>query len=225
VSKSFPVVKYFQNTTNLGFPKALNIGLRQSSGDFIVILNPDTILPRNFFTQSLTFFFQHPDAKLMGPRLLDANGEVQGSVFPEPSIISTFLEFWLGKTGLTSKYSPDTNSPLQVNSVSGSCMVMPRLTVKQIGLFTEKVFIYFEDLDYCRRIRARGGKIYFNPAIQIIHEHGSSAKQSLKASPDKNPFWKGYLWESSLWYNGPIKHYLMTFISWTGQKWHNMTSK
>jgi len=219
VARSAPGVTYIQNTSNLGFPKAVNIGLRQSRGDYILILNPDTRLPRNFFTSALDFFARHPDAWLMGPRLANPDGTPQGSVFPEPSILAAFREFWLGHQGLTQKFIPATHNlqPTIVNAVSGSCLFFPRSTLDRVGLFTEQVFMYYEDLDFCRRIRSRGGKIYFLPGLTVMHEHGRSARQS-----DSARTWRGHLWASSLWYNGPFKHYLMWLITRSGQKFRSV---
>lgn len=224
VAKSFRQVKFIQNTKNLGFPKAVNIGLRQSRGDYLVVLNPDTRLPKGFFPAGVEFFQSYPQAWLMGPRLTDPDGTPQGSVFPEPSIISTIREFWLGHKGLTSKYIPITNNsqPITVFAVSGSCLFSPRSTLDKIGLLTEEVFMYYEDLDYCRRIHKLGGQVYFNPQIAIVHEHGHSSRQLAKANPEIMPFWKGHLWASSLWYNGRLKHYLMWFISHSGQKFRSL---
>lgn len=73
--------------------------------------------------------------------------------------------------------------------------------------------MYYEDMDYCRRVHRSGLKVYFYPDLTIVHEHGQSAQQNPLAGD-----WKGYLWKSSVWFNGPIKHYLMWFIAWTGQK-------
>lgn len=213
--KSFATlnIKLIINSKNLGFPRAVNQGLRQAMGDHLLLLNPDCRVGKDFFTQSLKFFSLHPTAAVMGPTLTDPDGTPQGSVFPEPSVANTFKEFWLGKKGLTSKYLPDENKPTIVNAISGACMFFPRSTLEKIGLFTEKVFMYYEDLDYCRRIRREGLRVYFNPQITVIHEHGSSSVQ--------NPNARKYLWDASLWYNGALKHHLMWFISWTGQKLHS----
>jgi len=218
VAKSFSGITFIQNTKNLGFPKAVNIGLRQSRGDYLVVLNPDTRLPKSFFHRSWEFFQTHPDAWIMGPRLTDPDGTPQGSVFPESSILATVREFWLGQQGLTAKYTPQSSKLVPVFAVSGSCMVFPRSTLDKIGLFTEEVFMYYEDIDYCRRIHRSGGQVYFNSEIAVVHEHGHSARQSARANPGILPFWQGHLWTSSLWYNGPLKHYLMWFISHSGQK-------
>lgn len=212
IIKKYKNIRLIINKKNIGFPKAVNQGLKISTGDFLLLLNPDTRIPVNFFTDCLSFFADFPDAAIMGPKLSDPNGDAQGSVFHEPSVLATIKEFWLGQKGLTGKYTPYETKPIIVDAVSGACMFFPKSTLEKIGLFTESVFMYYEDLEYCRRIRQSGMKVYFNPAITIVHEHGSSSKQSLSSFTN--------LRESSLWYNGLLKHYIMWFISWTGQKLH-----
>lgn len=203
-------IKVFVNSSNLGFPKAVNQGIKQSTGDYLVLLNPDTTVEKNFITNSLEFYSNYPDAGVMGPLFKNPDGTKQGSVFPEPTLLSFVKEFWLRKGKINEKYVPNSDSPQVVNCVSGGCMVIPRSTINKIGLLTEKVFMYYEDLDYCRRIRSSGLKVYFNPNIVIIHQHGESSKKSTKSL--------SYLVNSSKWYNGKIKHYLLWFISLTGQK-------
>lgn len=202
VIKSFRRAKMIKNAGNIGFPKGVNQGIRYSKGDYVVILNPDTRVPKDFFEKSLQFFVQYPQAGIMGPKLVNPSGDTQGSVFHEPSLF-----------GENQKYTPAGPKPVAVDAISGACMFLPQSTIKKIGYLTEKVFMYYEDMDYCRRIRKSELKVYFNPQIEVIHEHGSSAKQSPTASD-----WRGQLWKSSLWYNGPIKHYLMWLISWFSQK-------
>lgn len=205
------LVQLIINPENLGFPKAVNQGLDKAKGDYILLLNPDTRISPDFFIKSVQFFIDYPDAAIMGPELLNIDGTVQGSVFREPSVTNTLREFWLGQRGLTAKYSPLGPDPVAVDAISGACLFMPRQTLDRIGKLTEEVFMYYEDLDYCRRIRFAGWRVYFNPQIKVIHEHGkSSEKAGDKASE--------YLTASSIWYNGKFKHCLMWFISWTGQK-------
>ena len=197
-----PLVVSIQNKVNLGFPKAVNQGLKKSTGDYLLLLNPDTRLPKDFFVKMVDFCKSHFDVGVVGPKFTDPDGTPQGSVFPELSIF-----------GSSQKYTPMSSGPITVNAISGACMFLPRGTIEKIGLLTEEVFMYYEDLDYCRRVRKAGLRIYFHPGITIIHEHGQSAQKNPQAGD-----WRGYLWKSSLWYNGPIKHYLMWFISWTRQK-------
>ncbi len=203
-------VKFVQNSTNIGLPRAWNQGLDLATGDYILILNPDTRLPTNFFVKMINFCKSHPDAGVVGPKFTDPDGSPQGSVFPEPSVLQAIGQYWLGLGPLTEKYIPSDHEPTAVNCVSGACLFFPRSTVNKVGKFTEEVFMYYEDLDYCRRLRRAGLKIIFYPGITIIHEHGQSSKKNLQAQK--------YLWKSSLWYNGPLKHYLLWFIIWSSQR-------
>lgn len=207
ISRSFKElgVTVLVNYANLGFPKAVNQGLERSTGDYLLILNPDARLPKDFFLNALAFYAENPDAAVMGPKLVDPDGKPQGSVFPEPSVLANIREFWFGQTGLTGKFTPEYPGPVTVNAISGACMFFPRETLKSIGKFTEEVFMYYEDLDYCRRIRNSGGKIFFNPDIVVIHEHGQSSQKSEGRT-------NNYIKDSSRWYNGTFKYYLIWFV-------------
>jgi N-acetylglucosaminyl-diphospho-decaprenol L-rhamnosyltransferase len=207
--QAFPV-KLIENPGNLGFPRAVNQGLAAATGDYLLLLNPDAALPPAFFVKSAAFFADYPDAAVMGPELVDPDGTVQGSVFPEPSVLDTAREYWFGQKGLTRKYSPPGSAPVAVNSVSGACFLFPRRILQRIGPFTEQVFMYYEDLDYCRRVRAAGWKVYFNPGLRVVHEHGRSSIKTAGLS-------SGYLSDASRWYNGPVRHWLMWFIIRTSQ--------
>ncbi len=204
-----------QNVTNIGLPKAWNQGLKQATGDYILILNPDTRLPKDFFVKAITYLKSHPEAGVLGPKFINSDGTPQGSVFLEPSIWRAIGQYWLGLGSLTEKYIPTNNEPITVNSISGACMFLPKSTIVRVGKFTEKVFMYYEDLDYCRRIRQAGLKIVFHPEITIIHEHGASSVKSAGAA-------QKYHKQASLWYNGPLKHYLLWFILWTNQKFQKL---
>lgn len=206
-----------QNSTNIGLPKAWNQGVKRASGDYILILNPDTRLPKDFFVEAIAYLKSHPEVGVLGPKFIDPDGTPQGSVFPEPSIINAIREYWFGQKGLTQKYTPNTEyrTPITVNAISGACMFFPRSTIEKIGEFTEKVFMYYEDLDYCRRLRRAGLKIIFHPGITIVHEHGQSAAQSGGIALE-------YHRNASLWYNGPLKYYLLWFILWSGQRFQKL---
>lgn len=215
IPKSFKIT-YIQNKSNIGFPAAVNQGLKLFNGDYVLILNPDTKIQKDFFEKALYCLKSDPKIGVMGPKFVDPDGTPQGSVYRETSIVRTIQEYWFGKTGLTGKYIPSTEdrTPVKVDCVMGACMFMPRKTVEKVGLFTDKVFIFYEDLDYCRRIRNFGFKVIFNPSITIEHEHGQSTKQ--------NPLANGLLMTASKWYNGIIKHNILWFIIWTSQKFQKL---
>ncbi len=232
----FKSVKLIKNSDNVGFPKAVNQGLAASSGDFILLLNPDTRIPKNFFSRSVRFIIDHPDCSIMGAGMLDPDGTIQGSVFPDSSIVNTFKEYWLGQSGLTQKYVPFGDQPSVVFAVSGGCMFMPKATIDRFGVLTDRVFAYFEDMEYCRRVNRGGGKVYFNPQIKIIHEHGQSFRQTDREKyrnflesliypfrklfhvPNRLHNFQRYQTESGIWYNGWFKHTLIAFLIWSSQK-------
>ena len=207
-------VKFIQNPTNIGLPRAWNQGLQKATGDCVLILNPDTRLPKDFFTKAIAYLKSHPGVGILGPKFTDPDGTPQGSVFPEPSILRAIGQYWLRRGPLTEKYVPSNHEPITVNSVSGACMFLPKSTIVRVGKFTDKVFMYYEDLDYCRRLRHAGLKIIFHPGITIVHEHGQSSRQNILANK--------YLMDASRWYNGPIKYYLLWFITWTAKKFQKL---
>lgn len=236
-----PRITFIQNRSNIGFPAAVNQGLKLFVGDYVLLLNPDTQLPKDFFVKAIDLLSNDPKIGVMGPKFVDPDGTSQGSVFPEPSVINTIKEYWFGQKGLTEKYVPQTTTV--VNAVSGACMFIPRKVVEKVGLFTDKIFMYYEDLDYCRRIRNLGYKVIFNSNIEITHVHGQSAKQT---SQDKYrnfleivayPFRKSlklpntlsstqrYRTEAGIWYNGWLKQLIMAFIIWSSERTSKMLSK
>lgn len=211
-----PHVTFIQNESNIGFPAAVNQGLKLFNGEYVLLLNPDTKIPQDFFIKAIDCLKSDPKIGVMGPKFVDPNGTPQGSVFHEPSIVDTIREYWFGQEGLTQKYTPVTDhcSLITVNCVMGACMFIPRKVVEKVGLFTNKVFIFYEDLDYCRRIRRHGYKVVFNSDIVIKHEHGGSTKQ--------NPLANELLMTASKWYNGILKHNILWFIIWTSQKFQKL---
>lgn len=97
-------------------------------------------------------------------------------------------------------------------------MLISRKVTKKIGLFDEKYFFYFEDLDYCRRAKKMGLRVYYLPSVKIVHHHGATGA----AMPEMTHQW---LVESSKKYNGLIKYYLLTLFIWGGQKWQRLKSR
>ncbi len=209
-----PKVTYIQNKSNIGLPKAWNQGIEIITGDYVLILNPDTRLPTDFFEKGLSLLKSDSKIGIIGPKFTDPDGTPQGSVSHEISVLNAIREFWLGQKGSFEKYIPIENLPLEVDTVSGACMFIPRSVIQKIGLFTEKVFMYYEEKDYCRRVRKAGLKVVFDPNVIIIHEHGQSAMQ--------NPEVNKYIIQASKWYNGLVKYYILWFIMWTSQKFRKI---
>lgn len=238
ISKDKRII-FIQHNSNIGLPQAWNQGLQKATGEFILILNPDAIILPDFFVEAVQFIKLHPDVGIMGPKFVNTDGTPQGSVFSEASIIGAIRQYWLNQGNFIDKYTPSTTHPLEVNSVSGACMFFPKSTLDTVGLFTEEVFMYFEDMDFNRRVRQAGLKIVYHPGLIILHGHGKSAQQTssdkyrnfleiliyplrkLLNIPNTLPSAQRYRTEAGIWYNGWLKQLVIAFIIWSGQKWKN----
>jgi len=183
-------VRLIRNKENLGFARAHNRGIAASSGDPVVIINPDTVVERNFFEHLQEFFTENPRVGIAGPRILDSEGDLQLSARREISALSGFL----GRTSLLTRLFPksslvksqfpavtDQSRPTSVDWVSGACMIVRRDTLRDIGPLDERFFMYFEDADLCRRARAAGWLVYYLPHIEIVHQTGASSRSRPKA--------------------------------------------
>lgn len=211
IKKDFPEVKVISNKENFGFAKANNQALRQAQGEFILLLNSDTVVKPKALEELVEFAKQHPEAGVIGARLLNPDGSVQPSVFHLPTIKGAVLEYWLKQKGTFEKYFPVDNDPREVEAVVGAAMLIPKTVIEKVGLLDERYFMYFEDLDYCRRVKHTGFKVYYLPQAEIIHQHGASGKTIGNQT-------NRWLIESSKIYHGNFRYSMITFIIWSGQK-------
>lgn len=208
-------IKAFFNQENLGFARAVNQGIKIAKGEYLLLLNPDVVVKPGALLAMVNFAQTYPLAGVVGGRLLDPNGRLQGSCYRLPGIKLAIKEWWLGKRGLTAKYAPRGDKPVEVEVVTGAAMLIPKKVIEKIGLLDERYFMYFEDLDFCRRVKKAGFKVYYLPWAEIIHHHGASGKKI----PKRTQQW---LIESSKIYHGLLKHYLINFIIWSNQKWRKL---
>lgn len=205
-------IQLIENGQNLGFAKAVNRALRQAQGEVFLLLNSDTqVKPGSL--EKLIEFESLVRPAVIGARMLNPDGTVQGSCFYLPTVKRAILDYWLRKKNYFSKYAPSGNKPVEVEAVSGGAMMISKAVVEKIGMFDERYFMYFEDLDYCRRARASGIKTYYLPSAGVVHAHGASGK-NLVSSENQ---WRRLI-PSSKVYNGVIRHYLINLIIWLGQK-------
>ena len=212
ISRSkFPNFKVIFNNDNLGFAKAVNQGIKKSRGEYLLLLNSDTIVSPQALEKMIEFARKKKDAGIIAPKLLDKNGKTsQPSCYHLPTIKGAIKEFWLGKKGAFGKYLPRGGNSVKPEAVVGAAMLIPRTVYDVVGEFDEKYFMYYEDLDYCRRVREAGFAVYYLPTAKIIHYHGQSGKKE----PQKV---NRYLIESSKKYHGRLKHFFLNAIIRLGQ--------
>jgi len=213
VEKEFNKVVLVKNRENVGFAKAANQGIKKSKGEFVLLLNSDIIVKENSLNLLFDFAKDKNDLGVLGGRLLNKEGSIQGSCYHLPTLWRTIIN----SEGLL-KYAPQGQEPTQVEVVVGAVFLIPKKIIEKIGLLDERYFIYFEDLDYCRRIKNAGFKVFYLPKAEFIHFHGASGK----SIPQKTHQW---LVESSKIYNGVLNYYLITSILWIKQKWQRFLIK
>ena len=158
IKEKFPQIKLIANQTNLGFGKANNQGLKISTGDYILFINPDTLVSENTLETIISFLKQNPQIGLAGCKIINDNGTFylpckRGFPGPWASFTKlTGLSKLFPKSKIFAKYNMtylDENETHEVDAVSGSFMMIPRTIYNKIGGFDEQFFMYGEDLDLC----------------------------------------------------------------------------
>lgn len=185
---------------NLGFAKAVNIGLKNSSGKYILLLNPDTKISAEAISKMLDYYENHSDAGIVAPKLISKNNVVQKSVRKFPNIIGAFKEYILGQKGEYDFYLPTKTCSVDV--VVGACMLIKTDLFINLGGMNEKYFLYYEDIDLCRKVKKAGFKVYFLPEVEVFHEVGVSS------SPESY----NLLVQSSKIYHGMLAFQTINFI-------------
>ena len=187
VTQKFSDVTLMVNDHNLGFAAANNLGMKEAQGEYILLLNPDTIVQEDTFRVLLDFFEQHEEAGLAGCKILNSDGTLQLACrrsFPTPWVAFTKiagLSNLFPKSRLFGKYNLEYLNPdetYEVDAVSGSFMFFRRKVLDEVGGLDEQFFMYGEDLDWCYRVKQAGWKVYYVPSTQIIHYKGQSASRS-----------------------------------------------
>ena len=183
-------VRLIRNPENVGFARACNQGILASDGEYVVLINPDTLVEGDFF-ESLEEFLDHcPAVGVAGPRIVDGEGNLQLSARKELGFISgilgrtSLLTRLFPKNPLVGRYFPAAqklSSPTVVDWVSGACMIIRSRTIEEIGPMDERFFMYFEDADLCRRAREAGWLVYYLPQVEVLHHTGASSRSKPRA--------------------------------------------
>lgn len=187
IKSKFPEVTLIANKENLGFSKANNIGLKESRGDYLLLLNPDTVVGEDTLARMINFLKENNEVGLASCKILNPDGTLQLACrrsFPGPWTSFcrvTGLSSLFPKSRLFARYNLtylDENESYEVDAISGSFMVLPRNVYEKIGGLDEQFFMYGEDLDFCYRVQKAGFKVFYFHDAQIIHYKGESTKRS-----------------------------------------------
>jgi len=185
VEKDFPQASLIRAGSNLGFGAANNLALQQARGRYFVLLNSDAFLQPGALAASIRRMDEHPDCGLAGGRLTGRDGRMQpsGRSFP------TLLDDVLVSTGLASRFPKsrffgrfdrtwaDELEPAEVDWVPGAFSIIRPQALLRTGLFNPVFFLYFEEVDLCRRMKRDGFTVWYWPDISVVHVGGESSRQ------------------------------------------------
>ena len=186
VKEKFPEAKCIANQDNPGFAKANNQAIRQSTGEYILLLNPDTIVETDTFLKIITFMESHADAGGLGVKMVDGTGKFlpeskRGLPTPAVAFCKVFgLSRLFPKSKTFNKYHLgylDKDKTHNVEILAGAFMLMRKSVLNEIGLLDESFFMYGEDIDLSYRIIKAGYQNYYYPDARIIHYKGESTKK------------------------------------------------
>ncbi len=225
VRAEFPQTRVIQSQVNGGFAYGNNLGLRaygfgQEAGQpaetlprYVLLLNPDTALPSDGLAMMLAFMDEHPGAGAAGPRLVLEDGSLDLACrrsFPTPQVA---LYRMVGLSKLFPRHPVfgrynltylDPNQVAEVDSVVGAFMLVRREAIQQVGLLDEDFFMYGEDLDWAYRMTQAGWKVYYNPAVTVLHVKRAASRHSPRAQREfyrsmRIFYHKHYAYSTSPW--------------------------
>jgi N-acetylglucosaminyl-diphospho-decaprenol L-rhamnosyltransferase len=188
VAGRYPAVQLIRSAANLGFARGNNLAMREAESDLILLLNPDTIVPAGAIDVLIGRLIAHPDAAAAGPRIIDADGQPELSFGRMPTPLAEArrkLASWLYAAHVPpfpAVVHRMTARERPVDWVTGACLLVRRDRAEAVGFLDERYRLYWEDVDFCTALRAKGWTILFTPAAQILHLRGRSASSAPAAA-------------------------------------------
>ncbi len=185
VARDFPKTLLIANSDNLGFSKANNRALEKCRGRYVLLLNPDTEILDNAMKNMVDYMDRRDTIDCLAPQLIYPDWSVQRSCRHFPSFFTDlmenlFLDSFFSKSMFFNRYRmgawPHDRARF-VDQPYGACLLFRAEVFKKIGLMDERFFMYYDEVDLCYRLKKAGGKIYFLPAIKIVHHTNKSSSQ------------------------------------------------
>jgi hypothetical protein len=182
VQLRFPGVHLLRNARNVGYARANNQGIRASQSRHVLLLNSDAIATPNALGRLARFLDAHPDVGAVGPRLLRPDRTPQPYAFGgDPTLAYLLRRAWNRLVLRQPVHDWGTDETQEVDWVSGAAMAVRRDAIDEVGLLDEAIFMYFEDNDWCLRMRQAGWRVCYVPEVEVTHLGGASVNRSERA--------------------------------------------
>lgn len=188
VRERWPGVRLIEAGTNVGFARANNIGIRQTFGELVLLLNPDTTVPAGAVDALIAALDRDPRVAIAGPRIVDGHGRAELSFGRMISPLAELRQKILVRASagrvpvLSSLVDRMTRRTRYVDWVSGACLLARRSVLEAVGLLDERFFMYTEDVDLCASVRGRGREVLFVGDVEITHLRGRSRASAAAAT-------------------------------------------
>ena len=184
VERSFPAVRLIANRQNLGYAKAVNQGINASRGEYILVLNADTLMTPRAIPTLLNFLEHNPKAAIAGPKLRYADGRLQHSCRTFYDLKTLFLRrTFFGKIFSKGKIMTrhlmldwDHGGQRAVDWLVGAALIVRRKALDRVGLMDERYFLYFEDVDWCYRMKTAGWQVCYVPEAEMLHHYRQGSR-------------------------------------------------
>ncbi len=177
-------VELIANKKNLGFPKAVNQGVKMATGKYILLLNPDITILEDSLEKMMAYLKQHPEVAVLGPKLINPNGSIQLSCFNKftsPELV-LYRRTSFGRLNHARKMLDDFTmkswdhlTEKNVAWILGSCMLISKKAIDEVGIMDERFFMYMEDVDWCRRFWKAGYKVRYYPEVKMVHYYARAS--------------------------------------------------
>jgi N-acetylglucosaminyl-diphospho-decaprenol L-rhamnosyltransferase len=184
VRSRWPDVRVIALDSNAGFARANNDGIRGTASELVLLLNSDTLVPAGAIDGMIAALRELPGASVVGPKIVDGNGNPELSFGRMISPLSELRQKWLVRFTSPRRLAAMTKTTREVDWVTAACLLVRRIDAEAAGLLDERYFMYCEDVDFCAAVRANGGRVYFVPSVQITHLRGRSWRASPAATAE-----------------------------------------
>ncbi len=184
IIKQFPQCTFIQNPKPYGYARGMNVGLRKANGKFVLPLNPDILVSEGAIDKMLAYLKQNPEVVILGPKLLNADKSLQYSCRRYPKLSTMLFRRGLLKNIITQSnthYEMHDFNHKEIKEVDWLCggfLLMRQEHLRKIGFFDEWFFLYFDDVDFCRRAH-KFGKVVYYPEVEAIHNAAYESKTKL----------------------------------------------